>query len=337
MIYIYAGKNNPGTSMHLVAEQVRDAFPEAKIIYNLTEVRGDDFVINIVFEDTEKILETRRYVGRYGYACLLAGHPGAENDYAILHQLLYYQKHPMVTHSSRMRSYLQSIAGAYLQPSITRKIMGNVKTVIYGLEDGFEPGPYSKDMAYRWIVPANRMGMTDKNLTLHGKVSQKVSTAQLARDKANPLQHLMYLSKAGRKPLDHPDFKRTEFPEIYMLLDQPDTREEYKANARKAGGFLCTALDESFGIYYLELLLSGCVGVFLDREWIRALLPGYPLLAKGEKELEAMMLHVVQNHKSWREYILKETVPFIKDRYQLSRFKKEFAGTIDRLIKEVSE
>jgi hypothetical protein len=105
----------------------------------------------------------------------------------------------------------------------------------------------------------------------------------------------------------------------YRFLEQPRTRDEYRSLVQDRGMFLCTSLSESFGIYYLELMLSGAVGVFLDKPWVRSLLPNYKLVY-SEAELAAAYLSVYRNWDQYYEYVQKEVVPWVRQTYDLDKF-----------------
>jgi hypothetical protein len=83
--------------------------------------------------------------------------------------------------------------------------------------------------------------------------------------------------------------------------------------------FLSTSQWESFGIYYLELLCSGVVGVFQDRPWVRELLPGYRYIV-STKELVSTLQHVRENYDEARAYLLAEVIPQIRKAYDLKAF-----------------
>lgn len=112
---------------------------------------------------------------------------------------------------------------------------------------------------------------------------------------------------------------------IYAFETQPD-RAGYKVNASKTGVFLSTSRYESFGIYFMELLLSGAVGVFQDYPWVRSLLPGYPFVAPAS-EIVPMMLWVQANYAEAKAMIA-EPVETYRGMYRLDRFVDELADLI---------
>ena len=48
------------------------------------------------------------------------------------------------------------------------------------------------------------------------------------------------------------------------------TREDYWHRLARTTAFLATAVEESYGLEYVEALVAGAVGVFPDRPWARA-------------------------------------------------------------------
>lgn len=70
----------------------------------------------------------------------------------------------------------------------------------------------------------------------------------------------------------------------------------------EADVFFCFTKNESMGLAYFEMLYSGMIGVFLDRPWLKGLLPkGYPFLARTINEAETMAKDIAGDYNSARE------------------------------------
>lgn len=79
------------------------------------------------------------------------------------------------------------------------------------------------------------------------------------------------------------------------------TREGYWAKLAETTAFLATAIDESYGLEYIEAMLAGVVGVFPDTSWARAILPsGYPFRYTNEQEAERMLRRAVTEPEACR-------------------------------------
>ena len=69
------------------------------------------------------------------------------------------------------------------------------------------------------------------------------------------------------------------------------SRDDYWQALARTTAFLATALEESYGLAYVEALAAGAVGVFPDRPWARSILPaGYPFLYATAAEAEEMQI-----------------------------------------------
>lgn len=80
------------------------------------------------------------------------------------------------------------------------------------------------------------------------------------------------------------------------FVGPPPSREQYLEELAGQDVFLATAREESYGLQYLELMAAGAVGVFPDRPWARAILPGdYPLLFRSKDEAKAMLRLAAQD------------------------------------------
>lgn len=72
------------------------------------------------------------------------------------------------------------------------------------------------------------------------------------------------------------------------------TREAYWDALARTTAFLATAEEESYGLEYVEAMLSGAVGIFPDRPWAHALVPeGYPFFYSDPVEAEQLLLRAV--------------------------------------------
>jgi hypothetical protein len=61
--------------------------------------------------------------------------------------------------------------------------------------------------------------------------------------------------------------------------------------------FLCFSKWEGFGFSWWEMLYSGMIGIFLDRDWNRSILPEWPYRAAKEPKMMPMLLHVIDNYE----------------------------------------
>lgn len=78
-------------------------------------------------------------------------------------------------------------------------------------------------------------------------------------------------------------------------------REDYWHALARTTAFLATAVEESYGLMYVEALAAGAVGVLPDLPWARALLPaGYPFLYRTPAEAEEMLVRAVTDSAACR-------------------------------------
>lgn len=300
---VYVGKNAPGSSMYLVAQQVEE-FGKAKLATCMADMKGTD-VINIVLEDTPKILAAKRFAGIGDITLFLAANWEEYTDWDKGAILAHTLGRPMVVHSKHSYNEVIKSARALLAPATLIRLMRNLHCIPYGV--GLEFTPVKKD-PLKWIVPYNRINNDQKNCKLHTEISKAFGVTH-----KGGVDHLMIL---------HPSLTVAEAKDasVYNIVEQPKTREGYLNLIADRGAFLCTSNYESFGIYYLELLCSGTVGVFMDKSWIRLLLPHYPLVAKTKEEALVMMRDVVARHDYWYDTIVDSIIPYIRKEYDLKKF-----------------
>ena len=80
------------------------------------------------------------------------------------------------------------------------------------------------------------------------------------------------------------------------------SREDYWEALARTTAFLATAVEESYGLEYIEALVAGAVGVFPDLPWARAILPeGYPFFYRTAAEAETMLYRAVTDTATCRQ------------------------------------
>jgi len=219
----------------------------------------------------------------------------------------------LVAHSKHTTDLVQKLLRSMMSPSFARAVSAQLETVMYGIESGFEPGTNDPDSL---VVPYNRINQTQKRCGLQATITHEYNLMSLSRGRN--VTSTFYRGAADYAMSDVP----AEMVGVHEFQQEPASREVFKVNARTHGMFVCTSLFESFGIYYLELLASGVVGVFADAPWHKSLLPGYRYTAKSQ-HLSAMMMHVRENYDEARRYLLDEVRPAIIEKYSISRFNAE--------------
>jgi len=79
------------------------------------------------------------------------------------------------------------------------------------------------------------------------------------------------------------------------------SRVDYWSALARTTAFLATAVEESYGLEYVEALAAGVVGILPDRPWARALVPeGYPFFYRTPAEAEEMLVRAVTDTAACR-------------------------------------
>lgn len=225
-----------------------------------------------------------------------------------------------LVHSAYTEQAFNAYVQGLFQPSHAREFRANQKTLWYGISDDFKPGPADPDLL---VAPMNRVAVFQKRCDLHAEITGRYLLAS-QRQGRRPTCRFFHVPGAG------PSDKSCKFDRsAYEFQEQP-AREAYPAKAREHGLFLSTSEWESFGIYYLELLASGVVGVFLDRPWVRTLLPSYRFVA-SKADLLPMMLHVRQHWDEARRYVIEEVRPWIMRERSLRAFHENLDARLTAL------
>ncbi|MCV2393560.1 glycosyltransferase family 1 protein [Actinotalea sp. M2MS4P-6] len=111
------------------------------------------------------------------------------------------------------------------------------------------------------------------------------------------------------------------------------TREDYYHHLARTTAFLATAVEESYGLEYVEAMVAGAVGVFPDRPWARALLPqGYPFLYSDAAGAEALLYRAVTDTAACRAELDQlaggDFVGWLRQRHDDDEFEKAIADKV---------
>jgi hypothetical protein len=113
------------------------------------------------------------------------------------------------------------------------------------------------------------------------------------------------------------------------------TREDYYHHLARTTAFLATAIEESYGLEYVEAMVAGAVGVFPDKPWARALLPeGYPFLYTDAAHAEELLYRAVTDTAACRAELDRVAggnfVSWLRERHDDSHFEHQI---VDRMTK----
>lgn len=311
-VIVYVGKHQEGLSMNLVGQQIASlggAEMHSKIS---NKFHKTDLVINMYPEENPLILDLRRFIAVRKVVIFMAANWKDFPEWYQGAMLVNTFKDLLVVHSLHTLETIKKSANVWFSPAKRRLIEKNLIYIPYGVSDEFT---VSKKDPMKWIVPYNRINNALKQMDLHRELTLRFNTMMRG---AISTRFILISNKIYTK--GNIDLS------CYEVLDQGTDRSLYLQRISDVGAFLCTSKTESFGIYYLELLCSGCIGVFLRYSWIEQLLPGYKLTASSKDEALAMMLDVVNNFDKWYDYVVNTIVPFIRKEYDLTRFAKEITS-----------
>lgn len=310
-IAVYYGKNDGQRSLKVMTDDICSMIEGAYPVAKIQDLKGADIILNIVIADIPKIEEARRFVGFGRQVCFFSSNVKEYTKEVMVGLLMYMHRIPLIIHSKFHYDEVLERVRAF-NPVLQRKIKSNMHLVECGITQEFIPtGENDKN---RWMVPYNRVNREYKNIDLHIETTNYVRAMHSIKDIETPIQDF-YL-------IDYEDFDdlatRFDFTG-YNLQYCPKDRADYIRNCQKSGMFICTSVHESFGLMYLELLAAGVVGIFLDKKWIRNLLPDYKLIT-DKKGLATMVASVYNDYNKASNYVIKKVAPEIHKRYSFTSF-----------------
>lgn len=299
MTRVYIGhkdRNPEGSSMYLLAQQAADLLG-GTLGRNLDGITGETPVVCISPDDVQKALDLKRYQPYKSLYVLMGGNHLEYPPHQMMGWMVGLVSGALdgyIVHSQYNYDAIMAMCRQYLGGSALQTIRKKLHLVLWGVSDEFQFNLEGRQ-ATKWVVPFNRVSHHYKNMGLHHDVCTQLQSAVAGME-----QLFIFNGITGK-------YDESGYP-AYTVVPQGD-RHQYKLYIEPCSAFLCTSPSESFGIYYLELMKSGLVGVFHDKPWARLLLPDYPLMFNAQ-ELPGACLSVVQNLPQYQA-MLKEYV----DRY----------------------
>lgn len=290
---------------------------EAEITESYSKLNGEH-VINLRETKTPRILDNVRF-NRPKSVCVVHVNNVEQTDNREWgRMMLSFEKSKMrgvpmhmVSHSPYAFSAIKKRLTTIFSPAMCRSIMENVSFCRYGIEEVFQPGEHND--RNRFIVPFVHFLQAHKNFSLHSKVSSEVKKYVLVRHQ----QETVHAFKK-REAFEVPDAQK-HLLEPYTIEPVLGSREEYVKSLQTFGMAVATSNFESLGLYFLEALASGVVVCFIDKPWVRTLLPDYNFVAP-EDQLTGLVCQVWERYDEARKYVLENTVPYIRRMYSIDRF-----------------
>jgi hypothetical protein len=230
----------------------------------------------------------------------------------------------MICISPAIYGDLMGRAKELFNPANIRKLDKNFVQIPYGVLDCFH---FEKktDRLDNWICPITRI-CEDKRFEDHQETTKRLMPMFRLIGVGQPNTDMFMSTKLSLSRLN--DFTTEGYTAKPMILD----RKEYAEALRKYAFAMVTCHFESFGLYYIELLLSGVVCVFVDYPWVKKLLPGYKYTCSLE-DLPGMALYVRKNYDEAFGYLENEVIPFIRKEYLLSSFASKLMDALPSLPK----
>lgn len=291
MIVVYTEDNQYGSLYHMgeyITNALNDLGLDATLVTTTSEIFANNNVLNLQPNKILPLLKSKRFLHFNELVTVFTTNPDEYLYGEMSGMLACLTDSKIVAHSPQLFRQLQATLASTFSPHFRRSYSDNLKRIQYGVGPEFQDR--LRNDKQRWLCPYNRLNETQKNFRVH--VEAMIQFKRLMNKLGTPIENDVVL-------MDHKRSNRERYAgaltEYNVITQQPD-RSKYPDLLNNYGGFLCTSHTESFGIYYLELLASGAVGVFLDKPWVRDLLPEYPYIVKKD-ELANACGYVVGNYE----------------------------------------
>ncbi|NIT54889.1 MAG: hypothetical protein GWN00_01175 [Aliifodinibius sp.] len=315
-ITIYTDKEPTG-SIYLMsqdlAEILRGRGYEVIVTSKLSQkdLGTPDLLLNFIPTHIHKILNLKRYIHIGRIVTVYTPSLDAVSESDLIHILSSAaQGVPIVAISRMVRDHLTLVVNRVYSPAYRRKILGNLHYIPYGVRDIFTFGEKHKRaiIQHTFVAPFIRCVEGQKQYSKHRELSQKLSVGFSRR--SIEMTTRLYVCA---EHMSHVSDVNTDGYEVRNTIID---RKKYAEELQEVGAAVSLSKTESFGLYYVELLLAGVVVYFAKYPWVDQLLPGYKLQAPI-KDIPEFVLECQKNYPKCRKYILYEVIPYIRRYYLL--------------------
>lgn len=213
------------------------------------------------------------------------------------------------------------------------------------------------DVVHAWVLPAvaeqSRLGWVNLGVSTDRVQARRdpeipvvLYPAIHLDERKNPLAFAEVLERvAARVPLAtdirlHPRDLNT--PAAHQLGRRlwarvgpvTPSKDEYWEALAGTTAFLATAVEESYGLEYIEAMLAGAIGIFPERPWARALLPeSYPFVYRDLDEaahlLERALTHTEECRREVDACAGGDLAAWIRHTHAGDDFARALAHAVD--------
>ena len=286
---------------------------EVEIVFSVNSIKdGGVILLNLLPHEIAKINVQMRYKSFKKIITIFSPNPREYESYDLLSILIQNTatpRHLLIAHSSYSyhelsRYIIQSFTG-----SLSRNTRDRMKMIPFGVDVGkfqFKKGDKNK-----FIVPTNRVNDSQKQITLNHELSSKI--------------------KSMHKDVEfnfivNPKFRNEEKEELFKNFNIIEQQNDsyYTTILQQSGMAISTSKFESFGLYYIEAILSGVLVVFLDAPWVHKLMPNYPFVFKKDEIVLGVDM-ILKDYDRWYG-MFKVHAHSLRKKYDVEKF-------VDKLIK----
>lgn len=320
-----------GTSIWVMAQDIKQAFEELGIEVDIhTGKSFKEFnkkhVLSLREHTTGKVMQAKRFMGMKTYTAMHTRHFNELTEAEWIGMMAQFYKGKsgaqpirMIAMSPHTWQEIRERIARYFSPGVGKKILENTKQISYGVASMFTDT--DKNNPDLFIVPFNRPKSTMMSALNRVTMETNVMIGRTGRKVQHHFRHA-----PGYGPERLPSWDAS----MYVVEEQPKLREQYAEQARNYGIAISVSESETFGLYFLELLMSGVVVVFRDAPWVRKLLPGYQYMYEM-KHLSTGVYNVWCKYDEARKYLQSTVQPYIREHYTVKHFVQSYLKLIGEL------
>lgn len=318
-ITIYTDSDTTG-STHIMAVDLARVFSSmghtVTIAINFKQIAtsAPDLLLNFI---PKEVIVIAKQAGRYFYCgrMITVFTPGisifwdSQLSYMLMSVL---DGVPIIAHSPSIYESLVAKTRRYFAPAVARMILDGMHLIPYGVSSGYTFRRREIGERDTYIAPFTRAVEDHKRFSVHQGITLRMQSL-LALKGLAPKLTAFYASSGKLSHVAERDMAGYLVKEI--VLD----REAYALELQNYAFSISTSDYESFGLYYIELILSGVIVLFADFPWVRKLLPGYPFIYP-EKSLPEMAVALQLNYDAAFNQLEQNVLPFVRNNYLLEIF-----------------
>lgn len=310
MKYTILSENISGSAITNLTEDIfkalQDQLHEVQVVYKLSDLpKQCGILVNLLPKQLPKIHYQKRFVKIDKIYTVFTPNFIEFEEHDLIQILFLGKKYNFICPSETSYNDFDNFCLNNFSMELYKSIMDNTEMSFFGIKDIFKD--INSNKKTKFIVPFTRVNETQKKITVQSKITSQIK--KLIPESTHTFMCNPFFGKEKEHTFG--------YDEVIETIEDQNTLAGF---VQEYGFFISTSKTESFGLFYLELIKSGVIGIFVDHEWVDRILPDYPFVC-AEKDVVNTVNKLYNDYDSSKKK-LADFQKYISDNYSWSKFIK---------------